>query len=139
MRDKRDVLLDFLSNPDAALNALHQEGYEIVPRYGHTVDELRDEFWQIALAIGCEPGDHGGTIDDIDVLSVITDQVRWNVQERERLNADGARLDEIDTVIAREGLTALLDMWAAARETFGADVPHLAHGERIRRLIERLK
>jgi hypothetical protein len=30
--DKRDVLLDYCSNPDAALNALHQAGWKIVPR-----------------------------------------------------------------------------------------------------------
>lgn len=38
MRDKRDVVLDFASNPDAILNALHQEGYAIVPR-AHVLDE----------------------------------------------------------------------------------------------------
>ncbi len=32
MKDKRDILLQFCSNPDAALNALHQEGWQIIPK-----------------------------------------------------------------------------------------------------------
>jgi hypothetical protein len=32
LQDKRDVLLGFVSNPDAALNALHQAGWSITPR-----------------------------------------------------------------------------------------------------------
>lgn len=31
-RHKRDVLLEFVSNPDAALNALHQAGWKVVPK-----------------------------------------------------------------------------------------------------------
>lgn len=39
MKNKRDILLQFCSNPDAALNALHQEGWQIIPRATHTSDE----------------------------------------------------------------------------------------------------
>lgn len=63
---------------------------------------------------------------------------RIAADQLERYSA-GTWLDEIDTVIAREGLNALLGMWASAREVFGAVVPDLAHGDRIRDLIERLK
>jgi hypothetical protein len=30
--DKRDVILQFASNPDAVLNALHQAGWRVVPK-----------------------------------------------------------------------------------------------------------
>jgi hypothetical protein len=32
MKHKRDIILQFCSNPDAVLNALHQEGWQVVPK-----------------------------------------------------------------------------------------------------------
>lgn len=32
MKDKRDIILGFCSNPDAVLNALHQEGWQVIPK-----------------------------------------------------------------------------------------------------------
>lgn len=62
---------------------------------------------------------------------------RIAADQLERYSA-GTWLDEIETVIAREGLTALLGMWASARETFGETVPDIEHADRIRQLIARL-
>src|SRR5262245_61829000 len=32
MKDKRDIILEFHSSPDAILNALHQAGWQIIPK-----------------------------------------------------------------------------------------------------------
>jgi hypothetical protein len=32
MKHKRDIILEFCSNPDAVLNALHQAGWKVVPK-----------------------------------------------------------------------------------------------------------
>lgn len=48
--DKREVLLDFVSNPDALLNALHQAGWAITPKperlTGEGLFDLFAEVWQ---------------------------------------------------------------------------------------------
>jgi len=32
VKHKRDIILQFCSNPDAVLNALHQEGWQVIPK-----------------------------------------------------------------------------------------------------------
>jgi hypothetical protein len=32
MKDKRDIILEFAPNPDAVLNALHQGGWQVIPK-----------------------------------------------------------------------------------------------------------